>query len=74
MTCSMHKVGIFVLILTRQEGETIRIEIGQNRYVTVVVLRSKLHGEVKLGISAPDDVEVHREEVWQRIEKGDPPP
>lgn len=63
-----------MLILTRNEGETIRIEIGPHTYVTVVVLRSKIHGEVKLGISAPADVKVHREEVWKRIEKGDPPP
>lgn len=67
-----QKVGVSVLILSRRDGETIRVEIGPNRYVTVTVLRSKIQGEAKLGITAPPDVIVHREEVWERIEKGKP--
>lgn len=62
-----------MLILTRRDGETIRIEIGPKTYITVTVLRSKVQGEAKLGISAPPDVIVHREEVWERIDKGEQP-
>lgn len=61
------------LILTRRDGETIRLEIAPNTYVTVTVLRSKIKGEAKLGITAPPDVIVHREEVWERIAKGERP-
>lgn len=51
-----------MLILTRKEGET--IAIGDHITVTIVAVKG---GQVRLGINAPRDVEVHREEVWQRI-------
>ena len=51
-----------MLILTRKVGET--IVIGDD--ITVTILNSK--GVVKLGINAPMDVSIHREEVYQRIQ------
>ena len=51
-----------MLILTRREGET--IAIGDDITVTIVGI---VGGQVKLGINAPRDVPVHREEVWVRI-------
>jgi carbon storage regulator len=63
-----------MLILTRRNGETIRIEVAANQFITVTVLRSRTDGEVKLGITAPADFVVHREEVWERIQQGEPPP
>jgi carbon storage regulator len=51
-----------VLVLTRRIGE--RITIGDN--VTVSVLGLKGH-QVRIGIEAPRDVKVHREEIYQRI-------
>lgn len=51
-----------MLILTRKVGETIRI--GDN--IEVVVLGVK-GNQVKIGTNAPKDVEVHREEIYQRI-------
>lgn len=56
-----------MLILTRRIGETIRI----NDDITVTVL-SIQGGQVKLGVEAPKHVEVHREEVHQRIQAGVP--
>lgn len=56
-----------MLILTRRTGETIRI----NDDITVTVL-SIQGGQVKLGVEAPKHVEVHREEVHQRIQAGVP--
>jgi carbon storage regulator len=51
-----------MLILTRRTGEVIRI--GED--VTLVVLGVKGH-QVRLGVQAPKDVAVHREEIFERI-------
>ncbi len=56
-----------MLILTRRVGETIRI----NDDITVTVVGIQ-HGQVKLGIEAPKHIEVHREEIHQRIQAGVP--
>ena len=53
-----------MLVLTRREGESLRI--GPDVRVTVVALAS---GQVRIGIEAPDHVFVHREEVWERLEE-----
>jgi len=52
-----------MLILTRKSGETIRI----NDDISVTVL-SVSGQQVRLGITAPESVEVHREEIYQRIQ------
>ncbi|WP_407733064.1 carbon storage regulator CsrA [Pseudomonas citronellolis] len=51
-----------MLILTRRVGETICI--GDD--IEVVVLGVK-GNQVRLGVTAPRDTEVHREEIYQRI-------
>jgi len=51
-----------MLILTRRSGESLMI----GNDVTVTVL-SVTGSQIRLGISAPRDVPVHREEVLQRI-------
>jgi carbon storage regulator len=53
-----------MLILTRKPGETIRI----NDDISITVL-SVQGQQVKLGISAPEDVAVHREEIYRRIQE-----
>ena len=52
-----------MLILTRRVGETIRI----NDDIRIQVL-SVSGQQVKIGITAPDDVAVHREEIYLRIQ------
>lgn len=52
-----------MLILTRRVGET--LIIGNN--VTVTVLGVKAN-QVRIGVNAPRHIEVHREEIWQRIQ------
>ncbi len=51
-----------MLILTRRPSET--LHIGDN--ITVTVLGSQ-GDQVRLGITAPDDVAIHRSEIYQQI-------
>ena len=51
-----------MLILTRRVQEALVI----NDNVTITVLSVK-GNQVRLGIDAPRDVEVHREEIYQRV-------
>ena len=53
-----------MLVLTRKLGENIRI--GDSVKITVLEVRS---GQVKLGIEAPPEVKVHREEIYARIQE-----
>lgn len=52
-----------MLILTRRVGETIRI----NDDISIQVL-GICGQQVRLGITAPADVAIHREEVYERIQ------
>ena len=53
-----------MLILTRRVGE--KLVIGDNVMVTVFGIKG---GQVRIGIDAPRDVTVNREEIYQRILK-----
>lgn len=52
-----------MLILTRRVGETLMV----GDEVTVTVLGVK-GNQVRIGVNAPKDVAVHREEIYQRIQ------
>ena len=53
-----------MLVLGRRQGENIRI--GDDIKVIVLEVRG---GQIKLGIEAPLSVQVHREEIYERIQR-----
>ena len=53
-----------MLILTRRVGETVMI----GNEVTVTVLGVK-GNQVRIGVNAPKDIAVHREEIYERIKR-----
>ena len=52
-----------MLILTRRIGE--KLIIGENVIVTVLALQGN---QIRVGIDAPKEVKVHREEIYQKIQ------
>lgn len=53
-----------MLILTRRVGETVMI--GENVTVTVLGVKGN---QVRIGVNAPKEVAVHREEIFDRIKR-----
>lgn len=53
-----------MLILTRRLGET--LTIGDDISITVLDVRG---AQVRLGIDAPPEIPVHREEIYQKIQR-----
>ena len=51
-----------MLVLTRKIGE--KIQIGDDICITIMEVKGK---QVRVGIEAPAQVKVHREEIYQRI-------
>jgi carbon storage regulator len=52
-----------MLILTRKIGEALKV--GEDVTVTVMAVKGN---QVRIGIDAPRDVEVHREEIYDRVQ------
>ena len=52
-----------MLVLTRKLGE--KIQIGDDINIVIMEVKGK---QVKLGIEAPSNIKVHREEIYQKIQ------
>lgn len=53
-----------MLVLSRKTGES--IIINDNITVTIIEIRGD---KVRLGVEAPSDIPVHRQEVWEAIQR-----
>lgn len=59
-----------MLILTRGVGQSIKIEIAPGVVITVRIMKVNSHWKnIAIGIDAPEDIPVHREEIYERILK-----
>ena len=54
--------GEIMLILTRRVGEALMV--GDDTKIVVLVVKGS---QIRLGINAPKDVKVHREEIYEKI-------
>jgi len=61
---SVSKKGNEVLVLTRKRGQIVRI----NDDISIEILKIRGHS-VSIGIQAPKEVAIHREEVYKKIEE-----
>ncbi len=53
-----------MLVLSRRYNESIKI--GSDVTITILEIRGD---RVRIGIDAPDEVPIHRHEVWERLQK-----
>ncbi len=64
-----------MLVLSRKSREAVVVGGSVDSEPTLIVTVLEIRGgRVKLGFEVAKDVPVHRQEVWERIREGEPPP
>jgi carbon storage regulator len=63
-----------MLILTRRVGETLVIDQGAGKPPITITVMSVKGNAVSIGTVAPKEVPVHRQEIYDRIQRGVPAP
>jgi len=64
-----------MLVLSRKSQEAVVVGGSVDSKPTLIVTVLEIRGgRVKLGFEVAKDVPVHRQEVWERIREGEPPP
>ena len=58
-----------MLVLSRKADESIYLTIGGMRVKVTIVKVSTRHGSVRIGIEAPQEVTIHRQEVQEAIDR-----
>jgi len=56
-----------MLVLSRRPGETLRL--GEHGHITITILGVK-GNQVRIGIDAPRDMPVHRQEIFELVQEG----
>jgi carbon storage regulator len=62
-----------MLILTRRVGEHLVIQLPDARTIEVTILGVR-GNQVRVGTTAPKDITIHRSEIFERIQRGQPAP
>lgn len=62
-----------MLILTRRPGEHLVIQLPDNRTIEITILGVR-GNQVRIGTTAPKDINIHRSEIFDRIQRGQPAP
>lgn len=57
-----------MLVLTRRVGERLILTDPEGRQVTFIILSDR-DNQIRIGIEAPRDIEIHREEIYDRIQR-----
>lgn len=60
-----------MLVLSRECDEQIVMRCPDGTEIRVEVCDIRSNSKVRLGIHAPDGVEIHRKEIWDRIRQAD---
>ena len=56
-----------MLVLTRKQGESVILVLPDGQHILLKIFEWN-YNEARLGFEAPVDVDIWREEIWQRIQ------
>lgn len=57
-----------MLVISRKKGESITIQTPEGP-VTITVIGIRSNNAIRIGVEAPEEVSIHREEIYSEIQK-----